>query len=54
MKRLAERIERELEAETARIGYCAIYEDKLQRLWPLNTENRKTKIEQFAKNTDSS
>jgi hypothetical protein len=49
MKRLAERIERELKAETARIGHCAIYEDELQRLWPLNTENRKAKIEQFAK-----
>jgi hypothetical protein len=49
MKRLAERIQRELETETARIGHCAIYEDELQRLWPLNTENRKHKIEQFAK-----
>jgi hypothetical protein len=49
MKTLAERIERELETETARIGHCAIYEDDLQRLWPLNEENRKAKIEQFAK-----
>jgi hypothetical protein len=49
MKRLAERIQHELETETARIGHCAIYEDELQRLWPLNTENRKHKIEQFAK-----
>ena len=49
MKMLAEQIERELETETAKIGHCAIYEDQLQRIWPLNTENRKRKIEQFAK-----
>jgi len=52
MKTLAKQIERELremEKETARIGHCAIYEDKLQRIWPLNSENRKTKIAQFAK-----
>ncbi len=49
MKMLAAQIERELETETARIGHCAIYEDQLQRIWPLNEENRKGKIEQFAK-----
>jgi hypothetical protein len=49
MKVLAKQIERELEMETARIGHCAIYEDQLQRIWPLNEENRKGKIEQFAK-----
>jgi hypothetical protein len=49
MKMLAKQIERELERETAKIGHCAIYEDQLQRIWPLNTENRKGKIEQFAK-----
>ena len=30
-------------------GHRPIYEDQLQRLWPLNEENRKAKIEQFAK-----
>jgi hypothetical protein len=49
MKMLAKQIERELETETAKIGHCAIYEDELQRSWPLNMENRKAKIEQFAK-----
>jgi hypothetical protein len=49
MKMLATQIERELETETARIGHCAIYEDQLQRIWPLDEENRKGKIEQFAK-----
>ena len=49
MKVLAKQIERELEMEIARSGHCAIYWDQLQRIWPLNEENRKGKIEQFAK-----
>ena len=49
MKTLAGKIQRELEEQTALIGHCAIYEDELQRLWPLNEENRKAKIEQFAR-----
>ena len=49
MKMLAKQIERELEKKTERDGHCAIYEDQLQRIWPLNVENRKEKIEQFAK-----
>lgn len=49
MKTLAGKIQRELEEQTASIGHCAIYEEELQRLWPLNEENRKAKIEQFAK-----
>ena len=49
MKMLAGLIRRRLEAETGRLGHCAIYEEELQRLWPLNAENRKAKIEQFAK-----
>jgi hypothetical protein len=49
MKVLSKRILSELDAETNRIGHCAIYEDELQRIWPLDEENRKAKIEQFAK-----
>jgi hypothetical protein len=49
MKILATQIERQLETETARIGHCAIYEDQLQHIWPLDVENRKGKIKQFAK-----
>ena len=49
MKTLAGKIQRELEEQTASKGHCAIYENELQRLWPLNEENRKAKIEQFAK-----
>ena len=40
----------ELKTEIAKRGHCAIYEDELQRIWPLNEKNRKAKIEQFAKN----
>jgi hypothetical protein len=43
MKMLAKQIERELEKKTARNGHCAIYEDRSQRIWPLNEENRKGK-----------
>jgi hypothetical protein len=49
MKLLSKRILRELETETNTIGHCAIYENELQRLWPLDEENRRAKIEQFAK-----
>ena len=49
MEILARRIRRELELKTQTMGHCAIYEDQLQRIWPLDEENRKGKIEQFAK-----
>ena len=49
VKILASLIKRELERQTEKLGHCAIYEVELQRLWPLNMENRKAKIEQFAK-----
>jgi len=49
MKILAARIKRQLLLDTGKWGHCAIYESELQRLWPLNEENRKQKIEQFAK-----
>ena len=48
MKILARRIKYELELETERIGHCAIYEDQLQRIWPIDEVNRKAKIAQFA------
>ena len=48
MKILAARIKRQLSSETGRGGHCAIYENELQRIWPLSEENRKAKIEQFA------
>lgn len=49
MKILASLIKRKLELETEQIGHCAIYEDDLQRIWPLNEQDRKPKIAQFAK-----
>jgi hypothetical protein len=36
-------------AGTVARKHCAIYEEELQRIWPLSEENRKAKIEQFAR-----
>jgi hypothetical protein len=47
MKILAGLIRRELQLHANEYGHCALYEDELQRLWPLDEENRKAKIEQF-------
>jgi hypothetical protein len=44
MKILAARIKRQLLLDTGKWGRCAIYENELQRIWPLNEENRKAKI----------
>ena len=49
MKILAARIKRRLLLDTGKWGHCAIYENELQRIWPLNEENRKAKIAAFAK-----
>ena len=49
MNILASLIKRRLEAQVAEWGHCAVYENELQRLWPLNEKNRKGKIAQFAK-----
>jgi len=49
MKILARRIRNQLKADTGKWGHCAVYEPQLQRLWPIDVENRKAKIEQFAK-----
>jgi hypothetical protein len=47
MKVLAQRIESEL--RQGRWKHCAIYEEELQRLWPLEAKDRKAKIAEFAK-----
>jgi len=49
MKILAQLIKRELRLESNKLGHCAIYENELQRIWPMHESNRKAKIEQFAK-----
>ena len=46
MKVLARRIERELNLGES--TQCAVYEDELKRLWPLNQKERKARIAQFA------
>jgi len=48
MKILARLIRRQLKLEAGKLGHCAIYEDQLQRLWPIDEVNRKQKIAQFA------
>jgi len=48
MRTLASKIERELREWK----YYAVYEDELQRIWPLNEKNRDAKIAQFAKEYD--
>jgi hypothetical protein len=50
MKTLAEQIRCELELKTQTMGHCAIYEDELQRKWPLDEKDREKKIAQFARN----
>ena len=47
MKALATLIERELQAGTWK--HCAVYEDELIRLWPLDEPEREAKIAEFAK-----
>ena len=46
---MAARIRRELEEQTTQKGHCAVYEEDLQRLWPLTQENREAEIAKFAK-----
>ena len=48
MKILAGLIKRELRLQASEYGHCAVYEDELQRIWPLDEDNRKEKIRQFA------
>jgi hypothetical protein len=48
MKILARLIRRELRLQAGKYGHCAVYEDELQRVWPITEENRKAKISQFA------
>ena len=48
MKILSGLIRRKLQLQAGKYGHCAVYEDELQRVWPINEKNRKAKIEQFA------
>jgi len=49
LKILAGQIKRELDRQTNNLGHCAIYEEELQRVWPLDEENRERKIAEFAR-----
>jgi hypothetical protein len=49
MRTLAARIRRELRQTAQPIPHCAIYEEELQRFWPLELENREAEIKRFAK-----
>jgi hypothetical protein len=49
MKILARLIRRQLRLDSGKLGHCAIYEDELQRVWPIDEPNRKANIERFAK-----
>ena len=46
MRKLADQIEREL--LSGEQAHCAIYDDELQRLWPLDQKDREAMIAQFA------
>jgi hypothetical protein len=48
MKILAGLIRRKLRLQAGEYGHCAVYEDELQRVWPIDEDNRKAKIQQFA------
>jgi hypothetical protein len=47
VRTLASKIQRQF--QIGDVGHYAAYEDELQRIWPLDLENRRAKIEQFAK-----
>jgi hypothetical protein len=47
MKLLAQRIESELRRWP--LKHCAVYEEELQRLWPLEAKDREAHIAEFAK-----
>jgi hypothetical protein len=49
MKNLARRIKRGFGVQTGKRVHCAVYEDELQRIWPLTEKDRQVKIAQFAR-----
>jgi len=49
MEILAEQIRGQLKIRSGMIHHCAISEEELQRIWPLNEMDRERKIAQFAK-----
>jgi hypothetical protein len=47
MENLARRIKRELR-KPGKQAHCAVYEDELQRIWPVTDKDRQSKIARFA------
>src|SRR5215471_3926732 len=37
-----------LQLNASDLGHCAVYEEELQRVWPITEENRRAKIAEFA------
>jgi len=48
MEILAEQIKRQLEIQNG-IHHCPIWEEELQRIWPLDEKDRERKIAEFAR-----
>ena len=49
LKILAARVKRHLLLDTGKWGHCSIYENELQRIWPLDEQDRERKIAEFAR-----
>ena len=49
MENLARRIKRQFRAKAGKRIHYAVYEDELQRFWPLTEKDRQAKIAQFAR-----
>ena len=43
----ATHINDQLQLKASDLGHCAVYEEELQRVWPITEENRKAKIAEF-------
>jgi hypothetical protein len=48
MRKLSAQIKRELRESALLIPYCAIYEEDLERFWPLDQPNREAEIARLA------
>jgi hypothetical protein len=53
MKILATLIKRKLKAQTGEWGHCVIYEDELQRVWPLKRKIERQRSLNLRKSTGS-
>ena len=49
MEILAKRIKEEFGRKAGERAHCAVYEDELQRIWPIDEKDREKKIAHFAR-----